>query len=301
MIFDGDLIEGAEKLHTGVWGRHNNNKWYVVWLHYTADPDKNPNNEIGKRWFEKAREGISQLDWDKEHEIDWFAKSGQLIYPEFDHSYLIDPFDIPNHWTKFMAFDVGIRNPSAGLWCAISEDGFMYLYREYYQRNHVVKDHVKHIMYVENRTKEKIFARYIDPSAGNRSHVINSSVSSEFSKYGIHFTSSVNDSVAGISKIRTWLKKDNSISKLRVFRNLTNFIKEIKEYRWEELKTDVYIKDPRDKPQKKSDHLMNCLEYLANENIRYYKTIPYDYENHWYLRSKRDEEHGFGIIEGNVR
>jgi len=300
-MFDGNLIRNTKQINNGIWVRQNNNKWYVIWVHYSADPEKNPNTTEGKIWVDKAREGISNLDWDKEYEIDFFSKSGQIIYPDFNECHLVDPFEIPKHWTKFMAFDVGIRNPSAGLWCAISENGMMFLYREYYQRERVVKDHVDFIMASE--VSEKIFARYIDPSAGNRSSIIQSSVTSEFARYGIGFIPSVNNSVSGISRITSWLKTDENdkCPKLRVFKNLHNFIYEIKHYRWEELKTDVYTKDPRDKPQKKNDHLMNCLEYLANENIRYYQTIPYEYENDWYMRSKRNETRGFGTIEGRTR
>jgi len=44
---------------------------------------------------------------------------------------LIRPFNIPDHWTKFGAYDFGFNHPAAFGWFAVDEDGNVYMYREY--------------------------------------------------------------------------------------------------------------------------------------------------------------------------
>ena len=54
--------------------------WRVVRLHYTADPDKDPNTERGKQWYGPARKRMSAARWQKEMEIDYGAMGGRLCF-----------------------------------------------------------------------------------------------------------------------------------------------------------------------------------------------------------------------------
>lgn len=71
----------------------------------------------------------------------WDAFEGQA-FPEFTndpehykdglHTHVIDPFDIPLHWTRYVSFDHGFSRPfSFGAW-AIDPDGRAYRYKELY-------------------------------------------------------------------------------------------------------------------------------------------------------------------------
>lgn len=71
----------------------------------------------------------------------WDAFSGQA-FPEFvddpEHyadgigTHVIDPFDIPLHWPRYVSFDHGYTRPfSFGVW-AVDEDGRAYRYKELY-------------------------------------------------------------------------------------------------------------------------------------------------------------------------
>ena len=71
----------------------------------------------------------------------WDAFEGQA-FPEFtndpDHykdgieTHVIDPFDIPLHWPRYVSFDHGYTRPfSFGVW-AVDEEGRVYRYKELY-------------------------------------------------------------------------------------------------------------------------------------------------------------------------
>lgn len=71
----------------------------------------------------------------------WDAFDGQA-FPEFsdepEHyrdglwTHVIDPFEIPYHWTRYVSFDHGYSRPfSFGVW-AVDEDGRAYRYKELY-------------------------------------------------------------------------------------------------------------------------------------------------------------------------
>lgn len=71
----------------------------------------------------------------------WDAFEGQA-FPEFTndpehykdglHTHVIEPFDIPLHWTRYVSFDHGFSRPfSFGAW-AVDPDGRAYRYKELY-------------------------------------------------------------------------------------------------------------------------------------------------------------------------
>lgn len=64
---------------------------------------------------------------------DWDVFMGQY-FREWRHSkHVIDPFEIPEHWTRFISMDWGYNDHTAVYWHAVN-DGRVYTYREYYDR-----------------------------------------------------------------------------------------------------------------------------------------------------------------------
>lgn len=72
---------------------------------------------------------------------EWDAFEGQ-VFVEFrndpDHygdrrwTHVIDPFQIPRKWPRFMSFDFGYKEPFSVGWWAIDPEGRAYRYREWY-------------------------------------------------------------------------------------------------------------------------------------------------------------------------
>src|SRR4051812_45145195 len=60
------------------------------------------------------------------------ALGSGVIYPVEEDSILCDPFDIPEHWPRAYALDVGWKR-TAALWGAWNRDSdIVYLYSEHY-------------------------------------------------------------------------------------------------------------------------------------------------------------------------
>jgi len=62
---------------------------------------------------------------------DWDIFQGQM-FEEFNYDiHVVEPFDIPEHWRKWLAVDNGYTDPFAWYWFAVDEQGTVYIYREY--------------------------------------------------------------------------------------------------------------------------------------------------------------------------
>lgn len=111
--------------------RNARNGFYIVRIHYTADPAKRD-----PRWAARTKSGLPQYAWDQEYEIDFGARSGQPALPIFgarQHLIVIPPFDVARTgWRVFGAADYGTTNPYCFLGFAIDSDNNLYVFYEYY-------------------------------------------------------------------------------------------------------------------------------------------------------------------------
>lgn len=64
-------------------------------------------------------------------EGDWDAYDGQAFEEWSPAIHVCEPFQIPKHWRRWRAADNGYTDPFAWYWFAVSEDGQVYIYREY--------------------------------------------------------------------------------------------------------------------------------------------------------------------------
>jgi hypothetical protein len=90
----------------------------VLWLHYSADPLKDPDNPVGKKWFETESSntvgGPGGLKWRAEYEMDFSAGSGELVFPEFSDKrdkIVVKPFEIDETYLVYAGMDWGTVNP----------------------------------------------------------------------------------------------------------------------------------------------------------------------------------------------
>lgn len=76
----------------------------------------------------------------------WVAAEG-MIYEEFDTTkHLVDPFEIPEDWQRYWSVDFGYSNPFVCQWWAEDPDGRLFMYREIYHSQRLVRDHAKQIL-----------------------------------------------------------------------------------------------------------------------------------------------------------
>lgn len=252
---------------------------HVLRVHYSADPEKDPERD-GKEWYKnetsKVAGGAQGSQWLQEMEIDFAAYSGQLVYEDFGEAHIVQPFDLSDHAGPYWrAMDYGVRNPSACLWFTELDDTY-YLIREFYQAGLKV-DRLKEAIAAKSPRHERYQATWIDPRADRHEEVGGSSPFFNLNR-DPHSLDAIkaNSSAVGIDLTREWLANN----RFKVFSNCAHFIKEIRDYRYEDWTTAVVERhNLKEKPTKKDDHAMNAWKYFANgvlyrEGVRSIDTAP---------------------------
>lgn len=187
-----------------------------------------------------------------------FASSSGLVYHEFNPDiHVIEPFSVPEGWQDCMSIDPGLNNPLSCHWYAVDYDGNVFVIAEHYEGGKDISYHSQKINEISQRLNWKKdysgrYAALIDSAAGQRTLSAPKSVAELFYDYGINANTNVNKNIfSGISRVKTFLKSAEGKTKLYIFKNCVNMIREFKGYFWGE----------GDVPKKADDHAMDELRY----------------------------------------
>lgn len=278
------------------------NKFPVLMLHYSADPDKDPDTAKGAEWMDKEKAGTNKAQWDKEYEISFSSKSGKLIYgPDFcdydpslgySNPHWVEPFEWSEPCELIMALDFGQRNPTAALIGVWTMDEELLIVDEFYEPglpSYTSKKMFEKFAYIIAPGQEKEFLRMpadkkrdivnrrfsikvIDPTTKNKNRSavkdgqeVPYSVLEEFYDHGWEFELGNNDVNAGFTRVREYLKVDQEgRTHLKYFRGkLENFKREKHNYRYKVLsEQQARTHNEPEEPIKKDDHLMDTERYL---------------------------------------
>lgn len=165
------------------------------------------------------------------------------IYPVALEHMLVDPFDLPKHWVKGYALDVG-WNKTAALWGALDRDSdTLYLYSEHYQG---MAEPAVHASAIKGRGE---MTGYIDPASKGGSQIDGEKLLQLYRNEGLNLALADNAREAGIYDVYQRMTS----GRLKIFKTLTNLQKEL----------PVYHRDGKGDIVKKNDHLMDCMRYLV--------------------------------------
>jgi len=168
------------------------------------------------------------------------------VYPVPLEDILVTPFDIPEHWRKLYALDVG-WNRTAALFAAIDpSDGTVYIYSEYYVGETRPEMHAAAL-----NSRGDGMRGVIDPASRGRSQVDGDRLYTIYKSLGLRIKKAKNELESGI--YHTWSALSNG--RLKVFSTLQNFQKEYMVYR-----RDINGKIPANQ----DDHLMDTMRYIMN-------------------------------------
>lgn len=177
------------------------------------------------------------------------------IYQMPESEFLVDPFEIPPHYARVYALDVG-WNRTAALWGAYDRDtSTLYLYSEHYRGQAEPSVHANSI-----QTRGDWIPGVIDPAARGRTQDDGKQLLQMYRDLGLELTEADNGVEAGIYSVFERL----SAGKIKVFRTLQNFMSEYRLYR----------RDDKGKIVKVNDHLMDDLRYLVASGITLAITKP---------------------------
>lgn len=209
---------------------------------------------------------------------EWDAFEGQ-VFIEFtddsDHyldrrnTHVIEPFDIPIHWKRYRGFDWGYTTPFAVIWAAVSPDGTVYVYREYYGSR--TADNVGmqmpstqlavNIRAIEEKERNdgcKIFG-YADPSIYDTKDG-DGSVADRMARERVFFEKADNARLSGKEQFHSRFAFDGEGRPgMYIFNNCPNLIRTLKDLPYSQSRVE-------DVDTKAEDHAYDALRYVLTAN-----------------------------------
>jgi hypothetical protein len=190
-------------------------------------------------------------------------------FSEFDRStHVVEPFEVPNGWTRIRAADFGFSSPSAILWGAVDYDNNIWIYRELYISK-VTADQLGRMIREVESGDGKIYDAVLDSSCWARRGDRGPSIAEMLNAEGCRFRPSDRSPGSRISgKIeihkRLMVDEDTEEPRLRIFENCPNLIRQLSS-----LPLDK--NNPEDVDTKAEDHAYDALRYMVSSrptNIR---------------------------------
>lgn len=180
-------------------------------------------------------------------------------------THVINPFDIPEGWTVFRAFDWGYHRPFACGWYAVDYDGVIYHILELYGCNGTPNEGIKwtppqvfaeiHRIETEHPwLKGRKINGVADPSIWDAQ--TGESIADVAAKHQVYFTAGDNKRIAGWMQCHYRLAFDeNGFPMFYVFKNCEHFIRTIPLLQYDEHKVEDLATDGTE------DHIADSWRY----------------------------------------
>jgi len=205
-------------------------------------------------------------------EGDWSVVQG-AFFPEFSDKHICLPIKLPDHWTRFRAFDWGSARPFDCLWFAVSDGELpqfprdaLIVYREWYgarQPNVGLKMRVEDVADgIKSREDEKITYSVADPACAIEDG--GPSMIEVFGDRDVHFQTGDNKRIPGWSQVRSRLIGEDK-PMLYIFSTCKDLIRTLPALQHDEVK-------PEDVDSSGDDHAADALRYGCMS--RPYVTVP---------------------------
>ena len=199
------------------------------------------------------------------------------IYPIPESDVTIADFDIPQHWRKVYALDVG-WNFTACVWGAIDDvTNTTYIYAVYKRSQAEPSVHASAI-----KAKGEWISGVIDPASRGRSQRDGKALIDDYKDLGLNLIPAENSVEAGIQKC--WEMLSNG--QLKIFASCGPFFQE---YR-------IYRRDEKGRIVKSNDHLMDAKRYLIMSGLDIAQTKPTkvlnpisEFEDYGYMKTIKNQ------------
>jgi hypothetical protein len=224
------------------------------------------NEDFSREEYETAKKELPEDIFKEQYDGEFVAYSG-LIYKRFSRQInVIDPFEIPGRWSRYMSIDPHPNTPAAVLWAAVDEHGTIYLYDEMFIPDLMIPEIAERVRgkeQLESNLKawnpKHVRKRLIDPNAKyiDKLRGQTTSVQNQFRKEGISCLEANNKFESAYYKINELLTPkpvygtDVKKPRLFVFKTLKETIFEFESCNWE---------------NEKNNHMLDNLKYIINDN-----------------------------------
>lgn len=170
------------------------------------------------------------------------------IYPVPESDILVDDFEIPNHWPRGYAMDVGWNRTAAGFYAWDRENDIVYRIGEHYRGEAEPSVHAEAI-----KARGKWLQGVIDPASRGRSQADGVQLMKIYRDLGLNIDKANNAVEAGIYE--AWQRM--STGRFKVFKSCQNWIYEFRLYR----------RDEKGRIVKENDHAMDEMRYFIMSGI----------------------------------
>lgn len=180
---------------------------------------------------------------------DWDVFEGQFFGKWKKSTHVIEPFEIPDYWNRYVSIDWGYNDYCDVQWHTTGADGHIYTYRELHVREMNVNDVADLI--IENTGDEKIQYFVGSPdmwqTRGTGDSFKGENVAEMFAKKGIYFTKADNSRIIGWHRMRQYMEiAPDGKPWWQIFSNCTALIKCIPQATYDERKTEDMATEPHE-------------------------------------------------------
>lgn len=191
-------------------------------------------------------------------------------FPEFSSKHIINPFNVPKHWPRYLGYDWGYRSPFAAIWGAVSSGrddrgnevpypkGSIVIYREMWGKG---VDNVEQANRIASVSVGENTISVADPSIFSHEGgpSINDQFTAVFSKYKMSaFRAADNDRMSGWSQIRQRLVAKPPL--LYIFASCSYLLETLPSM-------TIDKRNPEDLDTAGNDHAVDALRYLCKARL----------------------------------
>ncbi len=190
------------------------------------------------------RDALLYGNWDSfDGQVFTEFKDNPQGYNTGKDTHVINGFDIPNHWKRFVSFDFGFSHPySVGFWTISPKSGTLYRYHEIYgcasntpnkglfEPPDVIAKKIREYMDFESKKcGVRLHYRCVaDPAIWDDRYGSEASPAKVMQKYGVYFEKGNHERLAGKMQIHYRLEfDDKGFPRMYVFKNCRDFIRTI--------------------------------------------------------------------------
>ena len=229
----------------------------------------------------------------------WDIYDGQF-FPEFQRRiHVIEPFEIPEYWDRYIAMDYGL-DMFAVLFIAIDSKGHAYVYNEIHKSNLIVSEARQVLKSIMRNYKYKY--KYAPPDLWNRNRDTGKSTAELFYEGGIDLTKVSNDRISGWLNVKEWLKVRKvrneqtgeliEDSDLKIFSNCVNLIKYLPQLQHDEKNPNDCATEPHE-----PTHITDALRYFCVNHIAPSKEIiNKEYTFNFEIEKPLNKDYGEEIV-----
>lgn len=262
---------------------------YSDFFNYFMD-DRHPEDVKNSAWY-------AHIEWDdaehlpeeekkrllasmSPHEIEARTKGipwpgSGLVYPVPESMLICDPFEIPAHWARAYAIDFGWTNPTALLFGAHDRDNdILYIYGEYAVSERTPEKHAYALQSFGINWMPGVY----DPAGRSSQQADGKTLVGLYREAGLkNLQAANNKKEEGILKVLQRMQA----GQIKIFSTLVKTRSELRKY----------ARDGDGIPNKKDDHLMDCLRYLVMSGLSI--AVPKNFRSSQYQGRYYNSEPGY--------